>query len=290
MKVEVERLPKKEVKLKIEIESEKVSQTYSHVVEEMVKNAEVKGFRKGEAPRNIVEPNLDPSKIRGEVVNHLVPEAYDQAVKESHIKPVLLPKIELESFENDKELRFTALTCEAPEIKLGNYKEELEKLKSEGKTILGPDGQAISGNHEGTGGEDKKINDVLNALLKASTVEMCDLILDEEVNHMLARLVDQTGRLGITVDQYLVSIGKDIEALKKEYKDTAEKTLKIEFALMEAAKNENVMVEDSEIEATISAAPDDASRKNLANPENQAYIKSILLKNKTIQKLLDYTK
>ncbi len=111
MKVEVERLPKKEVKLKIEVDSEKVAQTYNHVVEEMVKSAEIKGFRKGEAPRNIVEPNLDASKIRGEVINHLVPESYDQAVKESHIKPILLPKIELGSFETGRQLRFTATAC-----------------------------------------------------------------------------------------------------------------------------------------------------------------------------------
>ncbi len=166
----------------------------------------------------------------------------------------------------------------------------MEKIKSEGKTILGADGQPISGPKEGQDVEEKKIDDVLKALLETATVEICDLIIDEEVNHMLSRLVDQTGRLGLTVDQYLASIGKDVEALKKEYRETAEKTLKLEFALMEAAKAENIIVEDSEIKTTIDAAPDEESRKNLANPANQAYIRSILLKNKTIQKLLEYTK
>ena len=292
MKVEVERLPKNEVKLKIEVESEKVAHTYSHVVEEMVKNAEVKGFRKGEAPRNIVEPNLDPSKVRGEVINHLVPQAYDQAIKESHLKPILYPKIELTNFVDSSSLQFTATTCEAPVVSLGDYKSQITNLKSQntaGKTILGADGQPISGGKEGQDSGDKKINDVLNALLETSTVEMCGLLIDEEVNHMLARLVDQTGRLGITVDQYLISIGKDIEALKKEYREVAEKTLKLEFTLAEAAKEEKIAVEDSEIQATIDAAPDDQSRKNLAESGNQAYIKNILLKNKTIQKLLEYT-
>lgn len=289
MKVEVERHPKKEVKLKIEIEPEKVDEAFSHVTAEMVKNAEMKGFRKGEAPASLVEPTLDQSKVRGEVVNHLVPEAYDQAVKESHLRPVLLPKIELESVENGKELKFTATTCEAPEINLGDYKERLSKLKGGGKTILGPDGQPIAGKEQ-TAGEEGKINQILEALVEGSSLEICGLIVDEEVNHMLARLVDQTGRLGITVDQYLVSIGRDLEALKKDYRETAEKTLKYEFALVEAAKMENITVEDTEIEATINAAPDEDSKKNLASPENRAYIKSILVKNKTIQKLLDYTK
>jgi trigger factor len=290
MKINVERLPKKGVKLTIEIEAERVKETYDHVVEEMVRNAEVKGFRKGEAPKSIVEPTLDPSKIRGEVVNHLIPQSYDQAVKESHIKPILLPKVELGNFEIGKNLQFTATTCEAPEINLGNYKDKLEGLKTEAKTILGADGQPISGTKEGQETEEKKIDAVIKALLETANIEICDLIIEEEVNHMLSRLVDQTGRLGLTVDQYLVSIGKDVESLKKEYRETAEKTLKMEFALMEAAKTEGITVSDSEIEAAINAAPDEESKKNLFNPDNRAYIKSILLKNKTIQKLLEYTK
>lgn len=293
MKVETERLPKNGIKFKITVDGAKILETKDHVIGEMVKITEVKGFRKGEAPRNIVEANLDPGKVRGELINHLVPEAYDQAVKETHIKPIILPKVELVNFEDLGDLVFTATTCEAPVVSLGDYKSQITNLKSQntaGKAILGADGQPLTGNKEAEGSEESKIDDVLKVLLENSGVEVCDLLIDEEVNHMLSRLVDQTGRLGITVDQYLTSVGKDAEALKKEYRETAEKTLKLEFALAEVGKNEGVVVEDPEVAATINAAPDEQSKKSLSEPGNRAYIKSILLKNKTIQKLIEYTK
>lgn len=293
MKFEVEKLPKKEYKLKITIEDEKVEETRNHVIDEMAKNAEVKGFRKGEAPRAMIEANLDKGKIRGEVVNHIVPPAYDQAIKETHLRPILLPKVELVEYEDGKDLIFTATTCEAPDFALGDYKSQITNNKSQikkEKTILGADGQPINKSERGEENEETKINSLLESVLSVSKIEICDLLIDEEVNHMLSRLIDQTGRLGMTVDQYLLSLNKNVEVLKSEYKQSAEKTLKLEFLLASIGQAEAISVSDEEINETIQAAPDDETRKNLANPESRAYIKSILFKNKTIQKLMEYNK
>lgn len=293
MKFEVEKLPKKEYRLKITIEAEKVIESYNHVVEEMAKETEIKGFRKGGAPQHLVESSLDKSKVRGEVINHLVPPAYDQAIKELHLRPILLPKVELIEYEENKDLVFLANTCEAPEVILGDYKSQITNLKSQntqGRIILGPGGQPITPPKSEGDEEESKIDKILSTILDSTNIEICDLLLNEEVNHMLSRLVDQTGRLGLTIDQYLLSLNKDVEALKKEYRQSAEKTLKLEFLLSSVGQSEEISVNEAEIEQAIQAAPDEASRKNLDEPNNRAYIKSVLFKNKTIQKLLEYTK
>lgn len=299
MKVEVERLPKKTVKLKITLAAEKIKSTREHVIEEMAKNVEIPGFRKGAAPKNLVEGQLDSAKIRGEVINHLIPPAYDQAVKENLIKPIVLPKIEVLSFEDNQDLTFSATTCEAPEIKLGNYPELLSKVKDlpsttdqKSKIILGPDGQPIAPPEEkdSTDPQQEKIDKVLETLLKTAEIEVSDLLIEDEVSRMLSRLIDQTGRLGLTVEQYLLSAGKNIDQLKEEYRQSAEKTLKLEFILMKIAKEEGIKIEESEISDIINGAPDEPSRHNLSQPENRAYLEGVLLKNKVIQKLLELTK
>lgn len=321
MKIEIEKLPKKTYKIKITIEAEKVKEAYNHVVEQAVKNSEIAGFRKGAAPANLVEAGLDKTKARGEIINHLVPSAYDQAIKETLIKPILMPKIEILQYADGQDLILQATTCEAPEIKLGDYKHEISELRTSqrfgrdpdadaferhsalerrnftsgqnSEPILGPNGQPISG---GAGEPEKKaptdpeperITMVLKALMDCSAVEISDLFVEEEVNHMLARLVDQTGRLGLTVDQYLASVGKDVEVLKKDYWETAQKSLKMEFLLAEVAKAEGVRVDETEISATIEAAPDEETKKKLSETGSRPYIRSILIKNKTIQRLLE---
>lgn len=291
MKIEIEKLPKKTIKLKITITKEKLAEAREHVVDEMVREAEIEGFRKGQAPRSLVEPKLDKGKIRGEVINHLVPQAYDQAIKESLLKPMILPKIEVETFEEDKDFIFTAITCEAPVVSLGDYKSQISNLKSQNKDdkiILGLDGQPVRSSRpsESQDPQEEKINKIFDAILKSCDVEIPDLLIEDEVGRMLSRLIDQTGRLGLTVDQYLESVGKTVETLKKEYGGLAEKSLKLEFLLQALSKAEEIKLEEKEISDTINSAPDEASKKNLSLPENRAYLQSVLVKNKLIQKLL----
>ncbi|MCL5003660.1 MAG: hypothetical protein M1352_00070 [Patescibacteria group bacterium] len=295
MKTETERLPKNGVKIKITVDAETVAQIRQHVISDLAGQTEVRGFRKGTAPHDLVEKSLDPAKIRGEIINHLVPQSYDQAIKETMIKPIMLPKIAINSFEEGGLLEFTAETCEAPDVQIGDYRSALNKLKTDNgdrpKTILGPDGAPLEKPNENDNHDDEdKTQKVLEAILMVCRVEICDLLIDEEVNNMLGRLIDQTGRLGLTVDQYLASVGKDAAALRSEYRAVAEKSLKLEFALAEIAKQENISVEEPEISATINSAPDEESRKSLSRTENLNYLKSILTKNKTIQKLLEYAK
>jgi len=206
------------------------------------------------------------------VVNRLVAESYNAAVKEHLLKPVVAPKVEIIQFEpeTDKDFVFKATTAEWPEVKLGDYKSDLAKLST------------------------PSLNDVLQAVLKTTTVEIPEILLENEVARMLSRLVDQTSRLGLTVEQYLQSQNKTVEQLRTEYSKQAEETLKSELALEEIAKAENIEITDEEVTNAIKAAPDlpageagEKTKQELAKEENKWYIRSVLKRNKTIQRLLD---
>ena len=103
---------------------------------------------------------------------------------------------------------------------------------------------------------------------------------------MLSRLIDQTGRLGLTVEQYLASAGKTQEQLRAEYQKQAENSLKTELILASIADEQNVTVKDEEVEKMIQATPDEKARKAMNNPAQKAYLKQLLRKRTVIDSLL----
>ena len=295
MKFEITRVGKSQLEITFTVPSNRVGEVFEKVVEEAAKEVEVKGFRKGQAPKEMVRERVDKSKAYGEVVNQIVAETYNAAIKEHLLKPIVNPRIELLQFEpedKDKDFIFKATTAERPEVKLGNYKEELAKLKVQKPAgeIVGPDGKSLKTPSTADGPGGPPLDSVLKTVFKTTVVEVPEILTEDEVNRMLSRLVDQTARLGLTVEQYLQSQGKTAEQLRAEYKKQAQETLKAELVLDELAKVEKIEVADSEVEEALKANPDPEARKQFEKEENKWYIKSILKRNKTIQKLVELTK
>lgn len=288
VKFEVKRIGQSQIEIQATVPHRRVEEEFEKVLEGAAKEIEVEGFRKGHAPKDLVREKIDKSKAYGEVVERLVTAGYNEAVKQHFLKPVVSPRIELLQFEpeNGKDLIFKAITAERPEVTLGDYKTELAKLKVEkpaGK-IVGPDGKPLKSPNTPAVGE------VLQTITKTATVEIPELLIENEVNRMLSRLIDQTGRLGLTVEQYLQSQGKTAEQLRADYAKQAEETLKAELVLDEIAKVEKIEVTDQEIEEAVKANPDPTTREQFEKEENRWYIRSILRRNKTLQRLLDLAK
>ncbi len=103
---------------------------------------------------------------------------------------------------------------------------------------------------------------------------------------MMSSLIDQVQSLGMTVDQYLSSQGKNAESIQKEYHEIAEKNLKDDFILREIAAAEKIDVSESDIEDAITAAPDEKTKAAMRQEHGRAYIEDVLLKRKTIEYLL----
>ena len=86
------------MQLNISVPVDKVKETYNEVLGDFSKSVEIKGFRKGNAPIDLVEKSLDPAKVNGEVVNKLLEKYYIQALKENKINPLSNPKVEIKKF------------------------------------------------------------------------------------------------------------------------------------------------------------------------------------------------
>ncbi len=293
MHVSVQKLPKSAIKLTITVPVDKVKASQEKVMAEIVKDAELDGFRKGKAPVLLVKQKINPQKFDSEVMSDLVKTYYPQALEDQKLAPIINPKIEIDGYHAEKDFTFTAETALRPEITVGDYKkaikesyekkvEEQNQLKAKNENQTQNDGKEAGHDHV-----HMAPNDVVDAILSVTQVEVPDMVLGEEVDRMLSRLVQQLQPLNLGMDAYLKSINKSGDQLRAEYAQVAQKNVASEMALLEIVKKEAVEVDDKELEATVAAMGDaKLQERYMHNPLEKAYVKAIIAKNKLIWKLI----
>ena len=123
MKVlKVEQREDKRMYLEIEIDSAQFEEAMERSYKKNVKQINIPGFRKGKAPRKIIEKYYTEAIFYDDAINFAVPGAYDKAVEESGIEPVEMPEIDIVKLEKGENFVFSALVTVRPEVTLGEYK------------------------------------------------------------------------------------------------------------------------------------------------------------------------
>ncbi len=117
-----ETIEKNQVKLTIEVDADAFAKALEKSYKKNVKQIAIPGFRKGKAPRAIIEKFYGKSIFFEDAINFVCPDAYEYAVKEAGIDPVDRPEMDIEKLDDDgKELVLTALVTVRPEVELGQY-------------------------------------------------------------------------------------------------------------------------------------------------------------------------
>src|SRR3989344_1970047 len=221
-----------------------VKKVYDQIIDLALTEIEIEGFRKGMAPRELALKKIDTGKVYGEVVNQILPKAYADEVKKQNLTPIVSPKVQIVTAEENKDWVFKAMTAQKPDVDLGDYKAQIKtgKIWTPGSAKATPDEQ---GDAES---KSKRIDDIRAA--------------------------------GLTFEQYLQSKGLNADQIKAQYHSQAETTLKLEFILGEIAQTENISVTQEEIDAVIAKEKDEKSKDNL---KKQSYLlASVLRREKTL--------
>ena len=131
MAVKTEQVEKNLVKLVFEVSAEDFEKAVNKVYLQNRSKINIQGFRKGKAPRSVVEKMYGKGVFYEDAINAVLPEAYDSAVKESGVDIVAKPEIDIDGeIESGKPVVFVALVTTKPEVKLGDYKGiEIEKIE-----------------------------------------------------------------------------------------------------------------------------------------------------------------
>ena len=119
MKVTREKEEERQVFLRIELEPAEVDKALEQSYRRLVKKASIPGFRQGKAPRSVLEQHVGKESLLEDALNDLLPEVYQQALKDEKIEAIAGPKIEI---VQNEPVVFTAVVPLAPVVELGDYK------------------------------------------------------------------------------------------------------------------------------------------------------------------------
>lgn len=132
MSVQVEKLEKNMAKLTIEVSSEEFENAIAKAYKKNKNKISMPGFRKGKAPRAMIEKMYGKGIFYEDAANSIIPDAYADAAKESELEIVAQPEIDVTQIESGKPFIFTATVALKPEVTLGEYKGiEVEKKEVE---------------------------------------------------------------------------------------------------------------------------------------------------------------
>lgn len=130
MSLKVENLEHNMVKLTIEVSAEEFDGAMQSAYQKNKNKINIPGFRRGKAPRQMIEKMYGPGIFYEDAANEVIPAAYDREVAECDLELVSQPKIGVEQIEKGKPFIFTAEVAVKPEVTLGEYK-GLEVPKAE---------------------------------------------------------------------------------------------------------------------------------------------------------------
>ena len=130
MSLQVEKLEKNIAKLTIEVSAEDLDKAMEKAYQKQKSRISLPGFRKGKAPRKMIESMYGKGVFMEDAVNSLVPQEYTKALGECDLEIVSQPEINVTQMEPGKALIFTADVAVKPEVTLGDYK-GVEVPKSE---------------------------------------------------------------------------------------------------------------------------------------------------------------
>jgi trigger factor len=415
--------PKSTVVLEVELPPERLTRAIDDAVRRLARRARVPGFRPGKAPRPVLERHLGPGVVLDEAVEHLVEDAYREAVIEADVLPLTNPDVEVEQAEEGKPLKFKATIQVRPEVTLGDYKnfnfkpeidtidearvdQVLEELRDQNATLAPVEGRgakdgdyaviSFEGTRDGSpfeGGTSERMPLILgqerlipgfeqnllglevggtttfdisfpddypetslagqpvtfavelkelrekvlpeldddfigtlgdfasvaalradiktrlehNALDRArhgfadriidyavanATVELPDILLDQEVEVMHDEFRASMARQGITEEAYLKATEKTDADLHAEFRPGAEKRVRTLLVLSKVADAEGSTVSDAEVEAEVERGreryPDDQRLLEYFGSERgRSYIRSTLRRSRVVEGLID---
>lgn len=164
MKSVVETLNPTRVKLAVEVPFGELEPNIKSTYQKIAGQVTVPGFRKGKVPPAIIDQRFGRAAVLQDAINDAMPQLYSDAVRESEIRPVGQPEVEITEFGDGEELKFTAEVEVRPEITLPEWAgievevdpvevtaedvdEQLEALRTRFATLVGVDRPAAEGDY-----------------------------------------------------------------------------------------------------------------------------------------------
>ncbi len=130
MKILVKKLPKSEVEIEGEIDSEIFESYFPKALKKLGENIKLDGFRKGKVPENVLLSNIPEINVLEEMAQMVLSEYYPKIITDEKIDAISRPEISITKLARKNPLGFKIKTAILPEIKLADYKKIAQKTIS----------------------------------------------------------------------------------------------------------------------------------------------------------------
>lgn len=237
------------IQINITIPFEIIKNEQEEVIKEFAKDTEIPGFRKGMAPLDKVVAKIPQATLIEHSLSHILPKALTDTIAENKLQIAIYPKFELVSAKDGEAWQIRGITCELPEVTLGDYKKTVEgALRA--SNLWTPDKGKAETKSEPT--HEQKEQVVLKALLDGIKVNIPQVLIEEEADSRLSSLLGRLEKLGLALESYLASIGKKAEDIRADYARQAREAIALDLILSKIAESENVKVSEKDIENALS--------------------------------------
>src|SRR5690554_5523400 len=160
MSVKVDMLEGNIAKLTVEVSPDRLEEELEKAYQKNKNNISMQGFRKGKVPRVLIEKMYGPEVFYDDAANAIIPQAYEEAMKESELDIISMPNIDVVQIEKGKPFIFTADVAVKPAVTLGQYKgievevskvevseeevnAELDKIKNQNARMVNVDDRPV---------------------------------------------------------------------------------------------------------------------------------------------------
>lgn len=235
-----EKFENKSFVLRLVIPKKEIIQASLDQLQKAQKTYELKGFRQGKVPLDIISQNIPQDELLEKAIPDLISHLYQQTVKDHHLRPIISPKVKVTNppLSSDKDCEIEITSTELPDIKLDPaYTVKIKKLKPDKNNPNSP------------------ASEIFKTLIESSTVNLPPILIETEMENRLSQLIDELQKVHLSVEQYL----KSKQLTPKQFEEALTKNItqewQLNLAINQVATNEHIEIEKTEIEKLIKQNP-----------------------------------
>jgi FKBP-type peptidyl-prolyl cis-trans isomerase (trigger factor) len=289
MKTSIQRLPGSKIELRAEIPFEEFEKFLEKATFDLGKDLEIEGFRKGKAPKEMIEKVVGLERILREGANLAIREVYPQLILENKIEPLGQPEVEILKLAPVNPFEFKVIFWVLPEIKLPDYKNLISSIKRK-EIVLTPEEIEKLRREKERIEKERLRQEILEKIAQESEMEIPEILIEEEKKRLFEEAKRQIPLiLQISFEDYLKKIGKTEKEFLDSFLAEAEKRVKNFLVLREIGKREKILVQEEEIEKEMEKILKDYPASDPLDRERlREYTKSVIENEKIFQFLENF--